>query len=72
MLYLEAAIESPGRQGGGHSELQGAPGQGQVRDCGEMHHPMIDSGAGKPRHLRHNLRDCDGCRHCDHYQDLPF
>ena len=31
MLYLEAAIESPGRQGGGHSELQGAPGQGPVQ-----------------------------------------
>ena len=29
VLYLEAAIKDPGRQGGGHGELQRAPGQGQ-------------------------------------------
>ena len=71
VLYLEAAIKDPGRQGGGHGELQRTPGQGQRGIVVKLKYSMfINSGAGKSRHLSHNLRHRDGGRHRDHHQDL--
>ena len=76
MLYLEAGcVPAPGGAGGGHPQLQGAPGQGDNYD----HHDQDDQddllcnvGAGEPRHLRHHLRYRDGRGGRDNSQDLPL